>query len=108
MSLKYEPHPPQVAKALAMFIKIPPLSLMLAAGLLLRNVPGPWRELMEEVPTSSSSSLLLSSLELSDTTIYEPHIRALLGNAPHISAKQLCLIAGARDAAEARGAPHLF
>ena len=27
----------------------------------------------------SSSSLLLSSLELSDTTIYEPEIRALLG-----------------------------
>ena len=26
-----------------------------------------------------SSSLLLASLELSDTTIYEPHIRALLG-----------------------------
>ena len=31
----------------------------------------------------SSSSLLLSSLELSDTTIYEPSIRAFLGTASH-------------------------
>jgi len=30
----------------------------------------------------SSSSLLLSSLELSDTKVYEPQIRALLGTAP--------------------------
>ena len=30
-----------------------------------------------------SSLLLLSSLELSDTTIYEPQIRALLGTASH-------------------------
>ena len=30
-------------------------------------------------PTPSSSSLLLSSLELSDTQVYEPQIRALLG-----------------------------
>ena len=28
-------------------------------------------------------SVFLSSLELSDTTIYEPYIRALLGIAPH-------------------------
>ena len=32
------------------------------------------------------SSLLLSSLELSDTTIHEPQMRALLGNAPHVRA----------------------
>jgi len=32
---------------------------------------------------SSSSSLLLSSLELSDTKTYEPQIRALLGTASH-------------------------
>ena len=32
---------------------------------------------------SSASSLLLSSLELSDASIYEPCIRALLGTAPH-------------------------
>ena len=32
---------------------------------------------------ASSSSSLLSSLELSDTTIYEPEIRALLGTASH-------------------------
>jgi len=32
---------------------------------------------------SSSSSLLLSSLELSDTKVYEPYIRALFGNASH-------------------------
>ena len=31
----------------------------------------------------SSSSLLLSSLELSDTKVYEPQIRALLGTASH-------------------------
>jgi len=32
---------------------------------------------------SSSSSVLLSSLELSDTKVYEPYIRALLGTASH-------------------------
>jgi len=32
---------------------------------------------------ASSSSLLLSSLELSDTQVYEPYIRALLGTASH-------------------------
>ena len=31
----------------------------------------------------TSSSLLLSSLELSDTQVYEPQIRALLGTAAH-------------------------
>ena len=31
----------------------------------------------------SSSSLLLSSLELSDTKVYAPQIRALLGTASH-------------------------
>ena len=33
---------------------------------------------------SSSSSLLLSSLELSDTKVYEPYIRARLGTAAHL------------------------
>ena len=33
--------------------------------------------------TPSSSSLLLSSLELSDTTLYEPQIRARLGTTAH-------------------------
>jgi len=33
--------------------------------------------------TFSSSSLLLSSLELSDVKVYEPQIRALLGTASH-------------------------
>ena len=33
--------------------------------------------------TQPSSSLLLSSLELSDTQVYEPEIRALLGTASH-------------------------
>lgn len=42
--------PPQLAKALAHKINIPPLTFMLGAGLLLRNVPGPWRQLMMEVP----------------------------------------------------------
>ena len=37
------------------------------------------------VGVSSSSSLLLSSLELSDATIHEPYIRALLGTASHFS-----------------------
>ena len=32
---------------------------------------------------ASSSSLLLSSLELSDKQVYEPWIRALLGTASH-------------------------
>ena len=35
------------------------------------------------VYSSSSSSLLLSSLELSDTKVYGPQIRALLGTASH-------------------------
>ena len=35
--------------------------------------------------TTVTSSLLLSSLELSDTTIYEPYIRALLGTASHFT-----------------------
>ena len=34
-------------------------------------------------PESSSSSLLLTSLELSDTTVYAPQIRARLGTAAH-------------------------
>ena len=34
-------------------------------------------------PIHSSSSLLLSSLELSDTPIFEPSVRALLGTASH-------------------------
>jgi len=33
--------------------------------------------------TNSSSSLLLSSLELSDTEVYAPYIRARLGTAAH-------------------------
>ena len=36
---------------------------------------------LSQVPPPSSSSLLLSSLELSDTTIYGLYIRALLGTA---------------------------
>jgi len=35
------------------------------------------------MPSFSFSSLLLSSLELSDTTVYEPEIRARLGTAAH-------------------------
>jgi len=35
-------------------------------------------------PHFSSSSLLLSSLELSDTHVYEPLIRARLGTAAHL------------------------
>jgi len=35
------------------------------------------------MPPTSSSSFLLSSLELIDTTVYEPQIRALLGFDPH-------------------------
>ena len=37
-----------------------------------------------QIPYFFSSSLLLSSLELSDTKVYEPYIRALLGTAAHI------------------------
>ena len=35
--------------------------------------------------TSFSSSLLLSSLELSDTQVYEPQMRALLGTDSHLA-----------------------
>ena len=43
------------------------------------------RDLMVKRGAGGASffSSLLSSLELSDTTIYEPYIRALLGTAPH-------------------------
>ena len=41
---------------------------------------------------SASSSLLLSGLELSDTTIYEPQIRALLGVAQVSDADQTRLL----------------
>ena len=34
-------------------------------------------------PVILSASLLLSSLELSDTNVYEPYTRALLGTAAH-------------------------
>ena len=36
-----------------------------------------------QIRRRSSSSLLLSSLELSDTQVYEPYIRALLGTPSH-------------------------
>jgi len=42
-----------------------------------------------QAATPSSSSLLLSSLELSDTHVYEPYIRALLGTPPKLS-RQRC------------------
>ena len=38
---------------------------------------------------SSSSSLLLSSLELSDTEVYAPEIRALFGTASQFGEKRL-------------------
>ena len=45
-------------------------------------VPQPGR-LRASVKSPSSSSLLLSSLELSDTQVYEPQLRARLGAASH-------------------------
>ena len=42
------------------------------------------RLLPEAGLSSSSSSLLLPSLELSDTRVYEPYIRARLGTAAHL------------------------
>ena len=48
---------------------------MRAAGLS-RRIPA-----STKLTDSSSSSLLLSSLELSDTQVYEPYTRALLGTA---------------------------
>ena len=41
------------------------------------------REVADGEEGSTSSSLLLLSLKLSDTKVYEPQIRALLGTAPH-------------------------
>jgi len=35
-------------------------------------------------PRASSSSLLLSSLELSDAQVYEPELRALVPRAPRL------------------------
>jgi len=40
-------------------------------------------DLLNPKPETSSSSLLLSCLELSDTQVREPQIRALLGTALH-------------------------
>ena len=58
--------------------------------------------------TSSSSRPLLSSLELSDTKIYEPSIRALLGTAPHfcrvVVLKWMIALRGADGRASARQA----
>ena len=42
-----------------------------------------------EIPPTSSSSLLLSSLYLSDTKIYEPEIRVRLGTAAHFEVPPL-------------------
>jgi len=51
---------------------------------------------------SSSSSLSLSSLELSDTTVYEPSTRALLGTASHVLhgtafPEQMCQLWGGEE-----------
>ena len=50
-----------------------------------RRVPG-----VAPPPVLLSSSLLLSSLQLSDTTIYAPCIRALLGTASHFGSSRIC------------------
>ena len=44
---------------------------------------GIFKDLYEMSLVTSSSSFLLSSLELSNTKVYEPQIRALLGTATH-------------------------
>jgi len=46
--------------------------------------------------SSSSSSLLPSSLELSDTQVYEPYIRALLGTASHSREVVVLMSGGSR------------
>ena len=52
---------------------------------LIRNQAREDQEEQVPVPTAKpyTSSLLLSRLELSDTHVYEPKIRALLGTAAH-------------------------
>ena len=52
----------------------------------------------DEPVRSSSSSLLLSSLELSDTKVYELQIRALLGTASHLLLLQV--VEGPSDSKE--------
>jgi hypothetical protein len=47
----------QLANVLAVVIRIPPLTLMLGAGLFLRNVPGPWMSLVQEVPADWTGAL---------------------------------------------------
>jgi len=52
------------------------------------KTPNPKPQTLEPKPQpppgrASSSSLLLSSLELSDTKVYEPYIRARPGTAAH-------------------------
>jgi len=42
----------------------------------------------------TSSSLLLSSLELSDTTVYEPQLRARLGTTAHFCEVAVLKLAG--------------
>jgi len=50
-------------------------------------------------PVFSSSSLLLSSLESSDTQVYEPLIRALLGTAAHFCELVVLKVLPSRSAA---------
>ena len=49
----------------------------------MRYTPVDFGEQQNRSTPSSSSALLLSSLELSDTQVYEPEMRALLGTASH-------------------------
>ena len=65
---------PQVFKLLLEDIKVCPMNL--AASILTRELP-------ESIARMFFFSLLLSSLELSDTKVYEPYIRALLGTGTH-------------------------
>jgi len=54
-----------------------------------------------------SSSVLLSSLELSDTQVYEPYIRALLGTAQGLSTRRGISLKGFHLRAKARIWPGL-
>jgi len=52
----------------------------------------PWSRQRVHVVSSSSSSLLLASLELSDPKVYEPEIRARLGTAAHFCKVVACCL----------------
>ena len=58
-------------------VKLPTLAGMLLAGLVLRNVPGPWRELLVEAPSDWLSALRTIATVRSVGKISPPYADAM-------------------------------